>query len=244
MIQWISRILDMGNRAFKSELYAQFARVGKALSSPHRIEILDLLAQSPRTVESLANELELTIGNASAHLQTLKEARLVEARKDGLYVHYSLADHSVGELLQKMRIVAERRLAEIDRLVKTYLAQRESLESIDLDELAGRVKAGTVVLVDVRPKGEYEAGHIAGAVSIPHNELERRLKELPRTKEVVAYCRGPYCVFADQAVKTLQAHNRKARRFEGGLPEWRSAELPIETSAPSDQQPRARKRSA
>jgi rhodanese-related sulfurtransferase len=128
--------------------------------------------------------------------------------------------------------------------VKTYLAQRESLESIDIDELAGRVKAGTVVLVDVRPKGEFEAGHIAGAVSIPHNELERRLKELPRTKEVVAYCRGPYCVFADEAVKTLQDHNRKARRFEGGLPEWRSAELPIETAVSSDQQPRGKKRSA
>jgi rhodanese-related sulfurtransferase len=244
MIQWISRILAMGNRAFKSELYTQFARIGKALSSPHRIELLDLLAQSPRTVESLANELALSIGNASAHLQTLKEARLVEARKEGLYVHYSLADNSVGELLQKMRLVAERRLAEIDRLVKTFLSERESLESIDLDELAGRVKAGTVLLVDVRPKGEYEAGHIAGAVSIPHDELDRRLKELPRTREIVAYCRGPYCVFADEAVKTLRAHNRKARRLDGGFPEWRAAALPIETSSPTSQGARPKKRTA
>lgn len=217
----------MGSRAFKSELYGQFARIGKALSSPHRIEILDLLAQSPRTVESLANELELSMGNASAHLQVLKEARLVETRKDGLYVEYSLADEGVADLLQAMRGVAERRLAEIDRLVKAYLGERESLESIGFDELAARVRAGSVVLVDVRPQPEYEAGHIAGALSIPSDELARRLKELPRTKEVVAYCRGPYCVFADEAVKTLRANNRKARRLEAGFPEWRAQGRPI-----------------
>src|SRR5437762_1224847 len=217
----------MGSRAFKSELYGQFARIGKALSSPHRIEILDLLAQAPRTVESLAKELELSMGNASAHLQVLKEARLVDTRKDGLYVEYSLADEGVADLLQAMRGVAERRLAEIDRLVKAYLGERESLESIGFDELAARVRAGSVVLVDVRPQPEYEAGHIAGALSIPSDELERRLKELPRTKEVVAYCRGPYCVFADEAVKTLRANNRKARRLEAGFPEWRAQGRPI-----------------
>ena len=218
----------MGSRAFKTELYGQFARIGKALSSPHRIEILDLLAQSPRTVESLANELELSMGNASAHLQVLKEARLVETRKDGLYVEYSLADEGVAELLQAMRGVAERRLAEIDRLVKAYLGEREALESIGFDELAARVQAGSVILLDVRPQSEYEAGHIAGALSIPADELARRLKELPRTKEVIAYCRGPYCVFADEAVKTLRANNRKARRLEGGFPEWRAEKRPIE----------------
>ncbi len=218
----------MGSRAFKNELYGQFARIGKALSSPNRIEILDLLAQSPRTVESLANELELSMGNASAHLQVLKEGRLVETRKDGLYVEYSLADEGVGDLLQAMRGVAERRLAEIDRLVKAYLGEREEIESIGFDELAARVRAGNVVLLDVRPQPEYEAGHIAGAVSIPAEQLARRLKELPRTKEVVAYCRGPYCVFADEAVKTLRANSRKARRLEGGFPEWRSQRRPIE----------------
>jgi rhodanese-related sulfurtransferase/DNA-binding MarR family transcriptional regulator len=217
----------MGNRAFKTELYSQFARIGKALSSPHRIEILDLLAQSPRTVESLANELEMPTGNASAHLQVLKESRLVETRKDGLYVEYSLADEGVANLLQSMRGVAERRLAEIDRLVKAYLGERESLESISFDELAARVRAGSVVLLDVRPQPEFEAGHIAGALSIPAGELARRLKELPRTKEVVAYCRGPYCVFADEAVKTLRANNRKARRLEGGFPEWRTEGRPV-----------------
>jgi rhodanese-related sulfurtransferase len=220
----------MGNRAFKTELYGQIARVGKALASGHRFEILELLAQSPRTVESLASELGLTMGNASAHLQALKEARLVESRKAGQYVHYSLADDSVAGLLQAMRGVAEGRLAEIDRLVKTYLGERQSLESIGLDELAARIRAGDVVVVDVRPRSEYEAAHIAGAISLPHDELERRLGELPRGKEIVAYCRGPYCVFADDAVRTLRANRRKAIRLEGGLPEWRAAGRPIERS--------------
>jgi rhodanese-related sulfurtransferase/DNA-binding transcriptional ArsR family regulator len=218
----------MGNRAFKTELYGQIARVGKALASGHRFEILELLAQAPRTVESLANELGLTMGNTSAHLQALKEARLVEGRKEGQYVHYSLADGSVAELLQAMRGVAESRLAEIDRLVKTYLGERQSLESIGLDELATRIRARDVIVVDVRPRAEYEAAHIAGAISIPHDEVERRLGELPRGKEVVAYCRGPYCVFADEAVGTLRKNRRKALRLEGGLPEWRAAGRPIE----------------
>jgi rhodanese-related sulfurtransferase/DNA-binding transcriptional ArsR family regulator len=220
----------MGNRAFKTELYGQIARVGKALASGHRFEILELLAQAPRTVESLANEMGLSMGNASAHLQALKEARLVETRKDGLYVHYSLADDSVADLLQAMRGVAERRLAEMDRLVETYLGERESLESIGFDELASRVRAAEVVVVDVRPRAEYEAGHIAGAISIPHDEVKRRLGELPRNKEIVAYCRGPYCVFADEAVKTLRASRRKALRLEGGFPEWRAAGRAIERS--------------
>jgi len=220
----------MASRAFKTELYGQIARVGKALASGHRFEILELLAQSPRTVESLANEMELSMGNASAHLQALKEARLVAHRKDGLYVHYSLADDSVADLLQAMRGVAEQRLAEMDRLVKTYLGERESLESIGFNELASRVRAGDVVVVDVRPRPEYDAGHIAGAISIPHDEVKRRLGELPRNKEVVAYCRGPYCVFADDAVKTLRANKRKALRLDGGLPEWRAAGRAVERS--------------
>ena len=220
----------MGSRAFKTELYGQIARVGKALANGHRFEILELLAQSPRTVESLANEMELSMGNASAHLQALKEARLVGSRKDGLYVHYSLADDSVADLLQAMRGVAEQRLAEMDRLVKTYLGERESLESIGFNELASRVRAGDVVVVDVRPRPEYDAGHIAGAISIPHDEVKRRLGELPRNKEVVAYCRGPYCVFADDAVKTLRANKRKALRLDGGFPEWRAAGRAVERS--------------
>jgi rhodanese-related sulfurtransferase/DNA-binding transcriptional ArsR family regulator len=220
----------MGDRVFKTQLYGQLARVGKAIASPYRIEILELLAQSPRTVESLAGEIGLSMGNASAHLQALREARLVESRKDGLYVHYSLADEAVADLLHAMRGVAERRLAEMDRLVKTYLGGRESLESIGFDELAARVRAGAVVVVDVRPRSEYEAGHIAGAISIPHDEIARRLAELPRGKAIVAYCRGPYCVFADEAVRTLRSNRRKALRLEGGFPEWRAARRPVERS--------------
>lgn len=218
----------MGNRAFKTQLYGQLARVGKALSSGHRFEILELLAQSPRTVEWLATELGLTAANASAHLQALKEARLVERRKDGLHAHYRLADDSVADLLIAMRSVGERRLAEIDRLVKTYLGARDSLESISLEELAARVHAREVIVVDVRPHAEYEAGHIAGAISIPHDEIARRLDELPKSKQIVAYCRGPYCVFADEAVAMLRANRRKAVRLEGGFPEWRAAGRPVD----------------
>jgi rhodanese-related sulfurtransferase/DNA-binding transcriptional ArsR family regulator len=222
----------VGNRVFKNALYGQVARVGKALASPQRIEMLELLSQSPRTVMSLAEEMSLSMGSASAHLQVLREARLVDARKDGLNVHYSLAEEAVADLLLGLRGVAERRLAEIDRLVATYLGDRDTLEAVGFEELAGRVRAGTVVVLDVRPRGEYESGHIAGAISIPHDELERRLRELPRGKDVVAYCRGPYCVFADEAVKTLRSHSRKALRLDGGYPEWRAAGRAVEHGPP------------
>jgi rhodanese-related sulfurtransferase len=218
----------MGNRTFKRELYDQFARIGKALASPHRIELLELLAQGERTVESIARELELTVGNASAHLQVLREARLVEARKEGLYVHYRLADDAVMELVLRLRFVAEQRLAEVDRLVATYLGARQELDAIGRDELRERLSGGTVIVLDVRPADEYRAGHIAGARSIPLDELEARMRELPRGTEVVAYCRGPYCVFADEAIAALRAHRRRARRLVGGFPEWKAAGLPIE----------------
>jgi rhodanese-related sulfurtransferase/DNA-binding transcriptional ArsR family regulator len=214
-------------RSFKNELYKQFARVGKALSSPHRIEMMELLAQRERTVESLAEELGQTMGNASAHLQVLREARLVEARKEGLYVHYRVADDVVLELLERLRNVAESRLADVDRLVKSYFGDRSDMDAIGFDELKSRLKADSVILLDVRPAEEYAAGHIAGAVSIPHDELEDRLREIPKDKEVVAYCRGPYCVFADQAVATLKSKRRKARRLVAGLPEWKNAGLPV-----------------
>jgi rhodanese-related sulfurtransferase/DNA-binding transcriptional ArsR family regulator len=215
-------------RSFKSALYQQFARIGKALSSPHRIEIMELLAQRERTVESLAEELGLTMGNASAHLQVLKEARLVEGRKEGLYVHYRVADDVVLQLLESLRKTAETRLAEVDRLVESFFGDRRGIDAIGFDELKARLKAGSIILVDVRPAEEFVAGHIAGAISIPHDELEGRLRELPRDQEVVAYCRGPYCVFADQAVVTLKGKRRKARRLEGGFPEWKNAGLAVE----------------
>jgi rhodanese-related sulfurtransferase/DNA-binding transcriptional ArsR family regulator len=214
-------------RSFKSALYQQFARVGKALSSPHRIEIMELLAQRERTVESIADELGLTMGNASAHLQVLREARLVEARKEGLFVHYRVADDVVLQLLESLRKTAEARLAEVDRLVEDFFGDRQDIDAIGFDELKARLRDGSVILVDVRPAEEYVAGHIPGAISIPHDELEGRLRELSREQEVVAYCRGPYCVFADEAVATLKAKRRKARRLEGGLPEWRNAGLAV-----------------
>jgi rhodanese-related sulfurtransferase/DNA-binding transcriptional ArsR family regulator len=219
-------------RSFKDGLYQQFARIGKALASPHRIEMMELLAQRERTVESLGDELGLTMGNASAHLQVLREARLVEARKEGLFVHYRVADDVVLQLLESLRKTAETRLAEVDRLVESFFGDRNSMDAIGFDELKARMKAGSVILVDVRPEEEYVAGHIAGAISIPHNELEDRLRELPKHQEVVAYCRGPYCVFADQAVATLKGKRRKALRLDGGLPEWKNAGLKVESGSP------------
>jgi rhodanese-related sulfurtransferase/DNA-binding transcriptional ArsR family regulator len=221
-------------RSFKSALYQQFARVGKAISSPHRIEIMELLAQRERTVESLADELGLTMGNASAHLQVLREARLVEARKEGLFVHYRVADAVVLQLLESLRKTAESRLAEVDRIVEAFFGDRSGIDAVGFAELKARLKAGSVTLVDVRPAEEYIAGHIAGAISIPHDELESRLRELPRDQEIVAYCRGPYCVFAHQAVAALKGKHRKARRLEGGFPEWKNAGLAVEV-------PKARK---
>lgn len=217
----------MDKRSFKKDLYQQFARVGKALSSPHRIEMIELLAQRERTVESLAEELGQTMGNASAHLQVLREARLVDARKEGLYVHYRLADDVVLQLLDALRRVAETRLAEVDRLVQSYFGDRSGMDAIGFDELKARLKADAVIVLDVRPAEEYAAGHIAGAISIPHDQLAERMRELPKDKEIVAYCRGPYCVFADEAVAALSGKRRKARRLEAGFPEWKNAGLPV-----------------
>jgi rhodanese-related sulfurtransferase/DNA-binding transcriptional ArsR family regulator len=228
--------MGVKKRQFKEALYQQFARIGKALSSPHRIEMMELLAQSERTVESLTEELGLTMGNVSAHLQVLREARLVDGRKEGLYVYYRLADDVVLGLLGGLRRAAEKQLAEVDRLVQSYLGDRADLDAVGFDELRSRLRSGSVVLVDVRPATEYAAGHIAGAISIPHDELEERLSELPRDKEIVAYCRGPYCVFADQAVKKLRTKRRRAKRLEAGFPEWKDAGLPVGRGVP-DKEP-------
>ncbi len=209
------------------KVYAELARIAKALSNPSRLQLVELLAQRERTVESLARELALPVANASHHLQALREARLVEARKEGLYVHYRLAGPDVYELARMLRRVGENRLAEVDRIVKSYLGARDELEPVQTDELLQRVKEGTAIVLDVRPEEEYRAGHIAGAISVPLERLETRLKGLPRTKEIVAYCRGPYCVMAFDAVRLLRAHGRKARRLEGGFPDWRAAGLPV-----------------
>jgi DNA-binding transcriptional ArsR family regulator/rhodanese-related sulfurtransferase len=215
------------HRAFKDRLYGQLARLGKALSSPHRLEILELLAQGERTVDSLATELGLSLANTSQHLQALKQAALVDSRKDGLFVHYRLADPDVFELSKVIRLVAERRLADFERLVREYFGDRSDAQPVAMDELLGRVRSRDVVVLDTRPAAEYLAGHIAGAISVPVDELHQRLKKLTRGKEYVAYCRGPYCVYADRAVEILRANGRRARRLVEGYPEWRSAGLPV-----------------
>ncbi len=220
---------DAAHRAFKDRLYGQFARIGKALASPHRLEILELLAQSERTVESLAGEIGLSVANASQHLQGLREAGLVESRKAGLYVHYRLADDSVFELSHALRRVAERRLAELDRLVRDHFGDRADPEPVAMPELIERARSGRVVILDTRPASEYAAGHIAGAISVPVDALQARLAKLPKGKEYVAYCRGPYCIYADRAVAILRAGGRKARRLLDGYPEWKAAGLPVES---------------
>jgi rhodanese-related sulfurtransferase len=216
-----------GHREFKDQLYAQFARIGKALASPQRLELLDLLAQGERTVEDLAREAALSIANASQHLRALRDARLVESRKAGLYVYYRLADPAVFTLWRALCEVGERQLAEIDRLVDTYLRHPEHLEPLSRDDLVRRLSEGDAILLDVRPAREYQQGHIAGARSIPVEQMEARLRELDPTREIVAYCRGPYCVFADEAVTVLRTHGFTARRYCDGYPEWAAAGLPI-----------------
>src|SRR3990170_2267980 len=217
----------MTHRQFKDRLYGQLARLGKALSSPHRLEMLELLAQGERTVESLATELELSIANVSQHLQALKQAALVETRQQGLFVHYRLADPEVFELSKVIRSVAARRLADFDRVVREHFSGRDEGDAVGVDELLKLARSKKVVVVDTRPAGEYASGHIAGAISVPVDELHRRLKELPKSKDYVAYCRGPYCVYADRAVEILRSSGRRARRLVEGFPEWRSAGLPV-----------------
>ena len=219
-------------RAFKDRLYGQFARIDKGLASPHRLEFLELLAQGERTVDSLAKETGLSLANASQHLLALREAGVVESRKQGLFVHYRLADPSVFELTRAIRIVAERRLAELDRLVREHFGDRSDPEPVEMDDLLERARTGKVVILDMRPANEYAAGHIAGAISVPVDELKERLRKLPKGKAYVAYCRGPYCVYADRAVQVLRKSGRKAQRLIDGFPEWKAAGLPVDESIP------------
>ena len=222
---------DASHRAFKDRLYGQFARIGKALSNPHRLELLELLAQGERTVESLAKEARLSMANASQHLQLLRTAGLVESEKEGLFVRYGLPDPAVFELSRALRIVAERRLAELERLVRDYFDDRSDPVPVKMSELLGRTRSGEVIVLDTRPVLEYAAGHIAGAISLPVDELKERLKRLPRGKEYVAYCRGPFCVYADRAVALLRKNGKRARRLQEGFPEWKAAGYPVESRA-------------
>lgn len=219
----------MSSSGFKKRLFEQFARVGKAVSSAHRLEILELLAQSERTVDALAQLTNLPIANVSQHLQYLRKASLVSARKSGLYVHYSLAEPVVGELLSAVQKVAERQLGEVDELIRAYLTSKDELEPVSRIDLLERVRDGLVTVLDVRPPEEYAAGHVPGAVNVPLKELPKRLREFKKNREIVAYCRGPYCILAFEAVAQLRAKGFKALRLEDGFPEWRNANLPIAT---------------
>jgi rhodanese-related sulfurtransferase len=220
----------MSHRPFKDRLYAEFATIGKALASAHRLELLDLLGQGERSVDELAQEIGQSLANTSAHLQVLRQARLLEADKRGLNVVYRLAAPDVFTLWRTLRDLGTTRLAEIDRLVETFLTDRSGLDAVDIAELRRLVDEGTVTLLDVRPELEYRQGHIVGARSIPVDELERRLAELPRDREVVAYCRGPYCVYSDEAADLLRRHGFQVRRLAEGFPEWRAAGLPVEAN--------------
>jgi rhodanese-related sulfurtransferase len=217
------------HRAFKEQLYAQFARLGKALANPHRLELVDLLAQGERTVEDLAREAALPVANTSQHLQVLRGAGLVEVRREGLYAYYRLADERVFRAWQALRELGEARLAELDRVVAHFLGGRDELEAVGMRELRARLEDDSVVVLDVRPAAEYRAGHIPGARSVPIAELEQALRDLPLDREIVAYCRGPYCVFSDEAVALLRERGYRARRLIAGLPDWRAAGLPVTT---------------
>lgn len=217
----------MGSRHLKDALWQEFAAVGKALASPKRLELLDLLGQSERSVEALARAAGLGVTSCSAHLQTLRHAGLVRTRRTGTTVHYSLAGPDVAALLVSVQAVAAAHRAEVDRARRDYLG--DDVDHVSREELLARIRAGDVVVVDVRPDPEFRAGHVPGAVSIPLDQLAARLSDLPADVEIVAYCRGAYCVLAHDAVRLLHAHGRAARRLAEGMLEWRLAGLPVAT---------------
>jgi rhodanese-related sulfurtransferase len=224
----------MQGRAFKDAVFERFAQIASAFASPKRLEIIDVLAQGERNVETLARETSLSVANASRHLQVLKAGNLVASRKEGLQVFYRLADPMVLNGYRALQALSQARLAEIDRLVRDYFTSTDDLESVPREELLRRVRNRDVVVLDVRPREEYMAGHIAGAVSLPLAELRRRLRALPIGKTIVAYCRGPYCVLAAEAVHLLRHRGFDAVRLADGFPEWRDAGLPVgEGTAPA-----------
>ena len=210
------------HRKFKDAVYEQFARIGKAVSAPKRLELLDLLCQGPRTVEALADQAALSVANASQHLQVLRAARVVEADKKGLYVEYRLADDQVCRFFHALRGLAEARLAEVEQVTRAYLTERGAMEAVPSNELLRRVRDGKVTVLDVRPPEEYRAGHIPGAISVPLADLKKRIAELPKNREIVAYCRGPYCVMAIEAVEVLKKKGFRAHRMEHGVVDWRA----------------------
>lgn len=221
----------MADRIRKQALFDEFARVAKALASGRRAEIIDVLANGERSVEALAGELEMSIANASQHLQILRRAGLVSSRRNGTFIHYRLAAPEVVTFWRSLQEMASKRVAEVQRLTDAYIGEQGSLEPLTKEELTRRLRRkDDLVVVDVRPEEEYQAGHIVGAISIPVADLKRRLRELPAHKEIVAYCRGPYCAFAPEAVRYLKKKGYRARLLSTGLPDWNAAGLPVEST--------------
>lgn len=218
---------SVGDRATKDALFEGFAEVAKAMASGRRAEIVDVLAQGERSVEHVAEELGQSIANTSHHLRTLARAGLLMTRRDGTRIYYALASDRVAELWAAIRDVAEAHASGLERLASAYLGERDAIEVVDRAELAAQLKQGAVLVLDVRPEAEFRAGHIAGARSVPPGELRKHLKALPAGADVVAYCRGPYCIYADGAVRQLQRTGFRARRLVDGFPEWRRAGLPV-----------------
>ena len=217
-----------GNREHKEHLYELFAQISSALSNPHRLELLDLLVQAPRTVEELADQAHMSIANTSQHLQRLKQARLVTDTRDGQFIRYALASQAIARLWIDLRDVAEQQLAEVAPALNRYRPKRHHFEQISALELVERLNQNEVILIDVRPEIEYQAGHLPGAVSLPIDQLDERIEELPTGKTVVAYCRGPYCVYADQALEELSKRGWQVARLEEGVAEWQEAGYALE----------------
>lgn len=211
----------------KRQLFRQFAAIAKAVAHEHRLELLEALAQGERSVDALAGSIGLSLANASQHLQQMRRAGLIEARRDGKFVYYRLSDAAVLDLVASLTRIGERHVAEVDRLVRNYFLSRDALEPITRGELLKRMKKHDVQVLDVRPEAEFTLGHVVGAVNIPLEKLKRRLAALDAGKEIIAYCRGPYCVLSFEAVAMLRAKGFDARRLEDGLPEWQAAGLPV-----------------
>lgn len=214
----------------KKKLYEHFARVAKSMASPSRLELLEALAQGERSVEGLAQATGISVANTSHHLQILRDGGVVQSRKQGLQVIYSLNDPEIPAILSGLRHLAERHIADVERIVRESFERLDELKPVKREELLQLVSSGEAVVVDVRPAGEYLAGHIRGAISIPLDSLSKHLAKLPKNQEVVAYCRGPYCMFAYEAVSQLRSQGYKARRLEDGYPEWKAGQLPVEKS--------------
>ena len=219
----------MSSKDPKSALFTQFAAVAKAVAHPHRLALLEQLAQGERSVEVLADRIRVSTANASQHLQHMRRAGFVAARREGKFIYYSLTDDAVLNLLAAVRRIAEKQLAEVERVVRSYFHDRDSLEPVSRMELVERMRANVVTVLDVRPEDEYALGHLPGAVNIQVHELEKRIADLDPAREIVAYCRGPYCVLSYEAVAALRARGFNVRRLEDGFPEWRAAGLPVET---------------